>query len=122
VIYAVRKQRNLPDAPTMLTGPDNALTIARAKNGTAILRRFTVLIDGAEVGRIGPGEVRHFPLQTGTHTIAVKIDWCTSPAVTVEKLESENLPLRCGIRFDDWRCIVVPFTRPREYVHVFNDG
>ena len=121
-IYVARLRGRIPEVPAELGGPPDSLTIARTRGYVAILRRFTVLVDGAAVGKIGPGEVKHFSVNPGPHTVAMKIDWCGSPNVAIEKKLGENVPLRCGVKLDDWRCVYAPFFRPRQCLYVSNDG
>lgn len=122
-IYASRKQKRITSAPLgEVRGPIDTVSVVRGADPTAILRRYTVLLDGVPVGKIGAGEVKHFPLATGRHTISVKIDWCESAPFAIEKQPNSNLVLRCGAQFNDWRCWVMPFIRPRQYIYVSHEG
>ena len=122
-IYASRKQRRLASvAAADRRGPIDAVSIVRGADPTAILRRYKVLLDGSSVGTIGAGEVKHFSVAPGRHTISVKIDWCESAPFAVEKSANANLVLRCGAKFNDWRCWVMPFIQPRQYIYLTHDG
>lgn len=60
---------------------DGILLLARARGGYRdALRRYAVLVDGVQVGRVARGETVRFELPAGVHRLQLKIDWCTSPA------------------------------------------
>ncbi|MFB6499311.1 hypothetical protein [Bacillus haynesii] len=42
------------------------------------MRKFSVLIDGVEAGKIKDGGRLRIDLEPGEHEIQVKIDWCVS--------------------------------------------
>jgi hypothetical protein len=61
-------------------------SIIRVRSGTAYrdyLRRYRVMIDGHEVGKIRDNEVLDFPVEPGEHTIRLTIVWTGSPDVAV---------------------------------------
>jgi hypothetical protein len=121
-LFARFRLRALPNVPSVLVGPADAITIAREKNYNAVLRTFKVLIDGVVVGEIGVGEVKNFRTGAGRHTVAVKIDWCTSRPLSVQKKEHANLPLRCGATYEGLRALFTAFVKTRDYVYVRSDG
>jgi hypothetical protein len=74
-------------------------SIIRVKRGTAYrdyLRRYRVMIDGHEVGKIRNDEVLDFAVDPGEHTVRLTIAWTGSPdvAVTVEPGELATLATR----------------------------
>jgi hypothetical protein len=119
--YYARKVRSVkPPTPEELIGPTDCLTLARRVDGTNFMRRFLVFIDDRQVGYIKTGEVVHFPLLPGKHSISVKVDWCKSKPVIVEKSADSNVVVWCGSRYNDWRCVFMGFINPSEYVFVGN--
>ncbi len=60
------------------------IEIAREKAYVDKARAYRVLVDGTEVGRIKEGETQSFAVAPGSHEVLLKIDWATSPAVTVD--------------------------------------
>ena len=114
--WALNKLRRMPALPAQLSGPPDAITIGRAKQYSAMLRQLVVLIDGKAAGRVGPGEIRHFPVAPGNHTVSVKLDWCTARPVQLEKAPDRNVALRCGVKSN-----VAAFFRPRDYAYVSMD-
>jgi hypothetical protein len=117
IIWTKRRFKNVPELPAQIEGPADSITIARERQYPAFLRDLIVLVDGAPAGAIGPGKVIHLRVQPGPHTVAMKIDWCTSTALSIEKRAGDNLILRTGIKSS-----LAPFYRPREYTYVQNDG
>lgn len=83
-----------------------------------LLRRYKVLIDSKSAGHIRDGEVKHFSVASGPHTVSVKVDWCESEPVTVVKAADQNVVIWCGARYNDWRCLFMSVVRPRKYVYV----
>jgi hypothetical protein len=60
------------------------ILLSRAPEGWRdLLRRYEVLIDGAQVGRIGRGETLRFDVAPGVHRLQLKIAWCSSAPMTV---------------------------------------
>jgi hypothetical protein len=111
------KLNAVPDLPGRISGPREAITVARAKELSASLRSFVVLIDDSVVGTIRPGEIKHFPVRPGPHTVLTRIDWCTSRALQLKKHADENIVLRCGVHSN-----LAAFYRPQDYVYIRNDG
>lgn len=55
------------------------------------LRRYKVLIDGEERGRIRNGKTVSFDVAPGRHTLRVTIDWAGSPEATVSLEEGDTV-------------------------------
>src|SRR6478609_5674044 len=54
-------------------------------------RGFKVIIDGEELGKmITSGGSEEYELTPGMHTIQCKINWCTSPELTLRVNEGET--------------------------------
>ena len=54
-------------------------------------RGFKVIIDGEELGKmITSGSSEEYELTPGMHTIQCKINWCTSPELTLRVNEGET--------------------------------
>lgn len=54
------------------------------------VRNINVLLDGEPIGVISNGETKTFEIPEGNHRIQVKIDWCTSKALTFDIGEGET--------------------------------
>jgi hypothetical protein len=59
-------------------------------------RRYRVLIDGAEVGRLRRGEARSFDVGPGSHRVRVAIDWKKSAEHAVDGGSHGTFRFRCG--------------------------
>ena len=117
--YFGRRAKNIPQPNAKnLTGSPEAITLYRISEAANIIRRYHVEIDGKRVGSIKVGEVQHFPLAPGEHTLTIKIDWCRSHPLKVTKIPCQNLLLECGASSQDWRCLFTIFFRPRGYVYI----
>jgi hypothetical protein len=74
-----------------------AITIARTTGGTRDrMRAYKILIDGAATGTIKAGESITVPVDPGLHSVQLKLDWCTSPTVTVETTTAGSTKLSCS--------------------------
>ena len=116
MIWVLNRLRRIPELPARLSGPADAITIGRPKQYSAMLRQLVVLIDGNVAGPIAPGEIRHFPVAPGSHTVTVKMDWCTARPLQIEKAVDRNVALRCGVKSN-----IAAFFRPSDYAYVSND-
>jgi hypothetical protein len=62
------------------------------------LRRYKVLIDDREVGRLRPGELGRYEVAPGHHVLAVAIDRKSSRSFEVSGDGGDTLSFRCGPR------------------------
>ncbi len=60
------------------------------------LRAYTVLVDGAEVGKVKRGESVETPVAAGAHLVQMKVDWTRSIPVKVEVADGEQARLSCA--------------------------
>lgn len=60
------------------------------------LRDYGVYIDGRKVGTIANGETKEFNLSSGHHSVFAKIDWCTSPTLSVNISDVDTKYLKVG--------------------------
>lgn len=58
-------------------------------------RDYHVLIDGARVGEISAGDQRGFEVAAGTHELQLKIDWVSSPALTLTLRGHDRVTVDC---------------------------
>jgi hypothetical protein len=70
------------------------IEITREKAYVDKVRAHKVLIDGTEVGKIKEGETESYPVTPGSHDVVLKIDWATSPTVTVDVAPGASAKLR----------------------------
>jgi hypothetical protein len=58
-----------------------------------LLRRYRILIDGREVGRLRRDATQQYPVLPGSHTVQARIDWTGSPELPVTVEEGQVLDL-----------------------------
>lgn len=54
------------------------LTVTRDKGWADKVRKYRILLNGLEIGRIGEGELLQLQIPAGSHAIEARIDWCGS--------------------------------------------
>jgi hypothetical protein len=64
------------------------------------LRSYGVYVDGVRVVDVKNGATVQGPVSPGTHVVHVKIDWVSSPPLTVTVLPGETQYLECGPQGD----------------------
>lgn len=75
------------------------IRIKRTNEYSNLLRDYKILIDGQQVGTIANGETKDFSTTVGQHTVTAKIDWCSSPDVSVDVKENQTIALNvCGLK------------------------
>ncbi len=60
------------------------------------MRDYKIFIDGQQVGTIANGETKDFPATEGQHTVTAKIDWCSSPNISVDINDNQTKNLKVG--------------------------
>jgi hypothetical protein len=69
------------------------------------LRKYRVLLDGQEIGRIGDGEEKVFEITSGQHQLVVKVDWAKTPAVSFVAGQGQTAKFSCGSNLRGFRLI-----------------
>jgi hypothetical protein len=78
------------------------LMLVRPKQWCDRLRRYRVLIDGAEVGRLAAGTELRVELPEGEHDVVAKIDWARSNRLTLTTRAGETTELEVGANARGW--------------------
>lgn len=60
------------------------------------IRDYGVYIDGKKVGTIANGETKEFNVFAGKHSVFAKIDWCSSPTLSLDLNDHETKSLKVG--------------------------
>jgi len=60
------------------------------------MRNFTIYIDGEQAGTVANGETKDFTVTPGQHSVLAKIDWCTSPTLSINTGDTEIKKLKVG--------------------------
>lgn len=72
------------------------ITVDRDKTvWTDRARAYKVLVDGEDQATVRSGASATITVPPGEHTIEVRIDWCSSPAVHLEVTPGSTHRLRC---------------------------
>ena len=84
------------------------LTVRRDKGWTDKFRKYRILVDGEEIGRLGEGEHLCHPIAAGVHVVEAKIDWCGSRPLRLEiGTEDQLVVVRGALR--GWRLLFAGF-------------
>lgn len=74
----------------------STIRIQRSSEYNNRLRDYKIFIDGQQAGIIANGETKEFATTDGPHTITAKIDWCSSPDISIKISNSETKQLKVG--------------------------
>ncbi|MBO9492043.1 hypothetical protein J7384_16905 [Endozoicomonas sp. G2_1] len=100
------------------SAPVNCLTLTRGVEPTNYFRKYKVYVDEVAVGEISSGEVKHFEMAPGKHTVSVAIDWCKSRPFEFEASDGNNTKLQCGANYNNWKCIFMHVIKPSRWIYV----
>ena len=73
----------------------STIELQRGSAYTDRVRAYKVLVDGQEVGTIKNGKTETFNVAPGRHDVMLKIDWATSPTLTVDAPPGGTVRLTC---------------------------
>ncbi|SEW39560.1 hypothetical protein [[Clostridium] fimetarium] len=76
------------------------IRITRASEYVDSIRKYNVIVDGKNIGKIKDGMTEEFEIPTGEHTIYLKIDWCRSNKIFFDAVDNETLEFNCGNSID----------------------
>lgn len=60
------------------------IEVRRAKDVAGRFRRVTILLDGARVAGLRPGENASVTVPAGIHNLQARMDWVKSPTIAVD--------------------------------------
>lgn len=67
------------------------------------MRDYKIFIDGLQVGTIANGETKEFATTVGQHSVTAKIDWCSSPDISIKTDDNEIRNLKVsGFKNGSW--------------------
>jgi hypothetical protein len=61
-----------------------------------LLRDYAIVVDGVQLASVANGAEARLTLKPGRHTVQIKIDWCSSPLLTVDLEAGASQMLECG--------------------------
>ena len=79
------------------------ILISRKREFADYLRRYKVIIDGQEKGRIKNGASFECPLAPGRHSLELKIDWCGSETLEFDLTTNQTVRFECGSNLRGWK-------------------
>lgn len=74
--------------------------VVRRTGGSARFRKIRVMVDGAEVARVGYKSAESVPGWEGKHDVWVELDWLRSETLQVDFSSHSEIVLDCGWRND----------------------
>lgn len=78
------------------------LTVQRDKGWTDKVRKYRILVDGVEIGRLGEGATLIHQVGEGPHVIQATVDWCGSQPLNFEA-KSKDLVVTVKSTLRGWR-------------------
>ena len=82
------------------------ISVSRDSGYADRLRDYRVLLDGAEIGRLGNGAAKNFEIPSGRHQLMIKVDWGRSNIVAFDAGESQSSRYLCGSNLRGWRVLL----------------
>jgi hypothetical protein len=71
------------------------IVITRGGGYVDHIRAYKVYIDDDQRGSIRCNEIQRFSVPEGPHKVRLRIDWCTSPELSID-VGSDDVHLACG--------------------------
>jgi len=79
------------------------LRIKRAAEFINLLRNYQIYINGKKAGSVANGKTKDFIVPAGQHTVKAKIDWCSSPEISLNVEENNIEIVRVkGFKWGNW--------------------
>lgn len=92
------QKRAVYDKGVLTRSSQAKIVVARMGAPVGIARKMQIRVDGDVVAKVGWGEAQTFALEPGRHTISVRLDAGTSPAVQFVCEAGSRLEFECGAR------------------------
>jgi hypothetical protein len=71
------------------------IILNRDPKGMGRLRKWKIMLDEIEVGKIAFGEKKSFQVEPGQHVLYIKIYWGRSNKVNFENTKDETISFKC---------------------------
>lgn len=81
------------------------ITVHRDKGYADKLRKYQVLLNGVEIGRLAEGDKLVHQVSEGRHVIEAKVDWCGSKPLSFEANANDvSVTVKSALR--GWRVLL----------------
>jgi hypothetical protein len=102
---------------TAAPAESGAIQLSRVQGGYRdLLRRYAVLIDGVQAGKIGRGQTLRFDVSPGVHKLQLKIDWCSSTPLTAEAELGKSVYFACSPGGDASEALAATTVNKSDYI------
>jgi hypothetical protein len=79
------------------------LKVIRTSEYNNKFRDFQIYVNGKKIGSIADGEEKLFEVTSGVHNIRAKIDWCSSPQISININQDDIKTLKvAGYKYGKW--------------------
>ena len=94
------------------------LIVTREKAYIDRIRDYRILLDGAEVLRVGAGGVVEAPIVPGPHSLEARIDWARSQPLTFDAKAGEEVVVQVENPWNALTALFAAVVRPTHYLVV----
>jgi len=98
-----------------------SLILYRDSGFSDAFRKYAILVDGRESGKIENGGTKTISLEPGAHTLKLEIDWCSSNSIAFDLTSNETARFRCGSNLSGLRRFLglfYIFFAPSKYLYL----
>jgi hypothetical protein len=88
---------------------NGTLIVTRPRQFADLMRRYRIVVDGEEVGRLKPGGELRVDLPEGQYRMVARIDWAQSNDLSVGIRKGEVTEIEVGANAHGWRLLLVTY-------------
>ncbi len=85
------------------------LRVRRGDEQNDLGRRYPIFVNDEQVAELKRGAFWERSVEPGRYTVQARLDWCSSPAVTVDVMPGETVTLHVENSLHGWRAWLFPF-------------
>ncbi len=91
------------------------IRLVRGKGFVDSARKYKVLLDGREIGRIKRNQTFEYEPEMGDHTLELAIDWCKSPSLPFAYV-GERIEFTCRPGAKPWNALFKALFQRKQYI------
>ncbi|RYZ81010.1 MAG: hypothetical protein EOP06_24275 [Proteobacteria bacterium] len=97
-----------------------SIKIVRGRYYADWARKYKIVLDGTEVGKIAGNSTWESSLPPGRHTLVLKVDWCRSQIITFDSFEDSNLTFDARPKLTGWKIVfaITMIFFPKSYIRL----